>query len=82
LLDVGRPDKAEALLKTHRQIDSRCWIRRLMARARLPQDDAPAALTWIDRTLANDKGRSRRDEGVELRTSSAARAARRRPWTI
>jgi hypothetical protein len=67
LLDMGRGDKAEALLKAHRQFDSSCWIHRLMARARLAQDDAPAALTWIDRALADDKGISRRDEFLELR---------------
>ena len=38
-----------------------------MARARLAQDDAPAALTWIDRALADDKGVSRHDEFLELR---------------
>ncbi len=67
LLDMGRADKAEALLKAHRQFNSSCWIHRLMARARLAQNDAPAALTWIDRALADDKGRSRRDEFLELR---------------
>jgi hypothetical protein len=67
LLDMGRADKAEALLKAHRQFDSSCWIHRLMARARLAQNDAPAALTWIDRALADDKGVSRHDEFLELR---------------
>jgi hypothetical protein len=38
-----------------------------MARARLAQGDAPAALTWIDRALADDKGVSRHDEFRELR---------------
>jgi hypothetical protein len=63
LLEVGRAHKAEALLKTHRQIDSSCWIHRLMARARLAQHDAPAALTWIDRALARPTGRSTRAAG-------------------
>ena len=67
LLDMGRAERAEALLKAHRQFDSSCWIHRLMARARLAQDDAPAALAWIDRALADDKGVSRRDEFLELR---------------
>jgi hypothetical protein len=67
LLDMGRAEKAEALLKAHRQFDSNCWIHRLMTRARLAQDDAPAALTWIDRALAGDKGVSRHDEFLELR---------------
>lgn len=67
LLDMGRAGKAEALLKAHRQFDSSCWIHRLMARARFAQDDAPAALTWIDRALADDKGVSRHDEFLELR---------------
>jgi len=67
LLDMGRAEKAEALLKAHRQFDSSCWIHRLMARARLAQDDAPGALTWIDRALADDKGVSRHDEFRELR---------------
>lgn len=67
LLDMGRADKAEALLKAHRQFDSSCWIHRLMARARLAQDDAPAALIWINRALADDKGVSRHDEFLELR---------------
>jgi hypothetical protein len=38
-----------------------------MAQARLAQDDAPAALTWIARALADDKGVSRHDEFLELR---------------
>jgi hypothetical protein len=69
LLDMCRAEKAEALLKAHRQFDSSCWIHRLMARARLAQDDAPAALTWIDRALADDKCViiSRHDEFRELR---------------
>src|SRR5271165_2171583 len=52
LLDMGRTDKAEAMLKAHRRFDSSCWIHRLMARARLAQNDAAAALTWINRALA------------------------------
>lgn len=67
LLDMGRPEKAENLLKPHRQFDSSCWIHRLMARARLAQGDAPTALTWIDRALGDDKGISRHDEFRELR---------------
>jgi hypothetical protein len=38
-----------------------------MARAGLAQHDAPAALTWIDRALADDKAISRHDEFLELR---------------
>jgi hypothetical protein len=67
LLEMGRAGKAEVLLKGHRHLDSSCWIHRLMARARLAQDDAPAALIWIDRALADDKGVSRHDEFRELR---------------
>jgi hypothetical protein len=67
LLDMGRAEKAEILLKAHRQFDSSCWIHRLMARARLAQGDAPMALTWIDRALSDDKGVSRHDEFRELR---------------
>jgi uncharacterized protein HemY len=67
LLDMGRADQAEALLKAHRQLESSCWIHRLMARTRLAQNDAPAALIWIERALADDKGVSRHDEFLELR---------------
>jgi hypothetical protein len=67
LLDMSRPVEAETLLKTHRQFNSSCWIHRLMARARLAQDDAPAALTWINRALQDDRGASRHDEFLELR---------------
>lgn len=67
LLDMGQAEKAETLLKAHRQFDSNCWIHRLMARARLAQNDAPAALIWIDRALADEKGGSRHDEFRELR---------------
>lgn len=49
------------------QFDTSCWIHRLIARARLAQGDAPAALIWIDRALADDKGISRHDEFLELR---------------
>ena len=67
LLDIGRADRAETLLKAHRQLSSSCWIHRLMARARLAQDDAPVALTWINRALADVKGVSGHDEFLELR---------------
>jgi len=67
LLDMGQAEKAETLLKAHRQFDSNCWIHRLMARARLAQNDAPAALIWIDRALVDEKGVSRHDEFRELR---------------
>jgi hypothetical protein len=67
LLDMRRPQEAEALLRTHKGFDLSCWIHRLMARARLGQYDAPGALAWIDRALADDKGVSRHDEFLELR---------------
>ncbi len=67
LLDMGRPGEAEALLKTHRSFDSSCWIDRLMARARVAQNDAAAALIWINQALADDEGISRHDEFLELR---------------
>lgn len=67
LLDMGRAAEAEPMLKAHRQFESSCWIHRLMARARLAQDDARAALIWINRALADTKGISRHDEFLELR---------------
>lgn len=67
LLDMGRAVEAEALLKTHKWLDSSCWIHRLMARARLAQSDAPGALTWINRALTDRRGVSRHDEFLELR---------------
>ncbi|ACB95927.1 hypothetical protein Bind_2314 [Beijerinckia indica subsp. indica ATCC 9039] len=67
LLDMGRHAEAEVLLGAHQHFASSCWIQRLMARARLAQDDAPTALTWINRALADDRCSSRHDEFLELR---------------
>jgi hypothetical protein len=67
LLDMGRAGEAEAKLRGHRQFDSSCWIHRLMARARLAQDDGQTALVWINRALADEKGNGRHDEFLELR---------------
>jgi hypothetical protein len=82
LLDIGRAEQAEILLRARAQFDSNCWIHRLMARARLLQNDPPAALTWIDRALANDKCVVDTMSFGSCVTKSAERLATRTLWTI
>jgi tetratricopeptide (TPR) repeat protein len=67
LLDMGQAEAAERLLRAHKQLETSCWVQRLIARARLAQGDPSEALTWIDRALTDANGVSRHDEFLHLR---------------
>jgi tetratricopeptide (TPR) repeat protein len=67
LLDMGRSVEAEAMLRRRDDLETNCWVCRLMARARLGQNDPAGALIWIDRALDDDKCDSRFFEFRALR---------------
>ena len=67
LLDMGRPDQAEPLLRDRPDVDRSEWIQRLMARARLDQGFPAEAFEWIDRALAKLNTDHFRSEFLELR---------------
>lgn len=67
LIEMGRPAEGEALLREREDLETSEWIQRLMARARLAQDDAPDALMWIDKALDRLKAEHFRSEFLELR---------------
>jgi hypothetical protein len=64
---MGRSAEGEALLREREDLEASEWIQRLMARARLAQGDAPAALSWIDKALSRLKAAQFRSEFLELR---------------
>lgn len=67
LIDMGRPDAAEALLRERKNLDSNEWIQRLMARVRLARGAPDEALGWIDKALAKLDNEHFRSEFLELR---------------
>lgn len=67
LLDIGRPDKAEPLLRDRPDVGRSEWIQRLMARARLEQGFPAEALEWIDKALTKLTTDHFRSEFLELR---------------
>lgn len=67
LLDMGRSVEAEAMLRQRDDLETNGRVYRLMARARLGQDDPADALIWIDRALGDEKCDSRFFEFRALR---------------
>lgn len=67
LIDMGRPDAAEVLLRERNDLDSSQWIQRLMARVRLARGAPDEALGWIDNALAKLDNEHFRSEFLELR---------------
>jgi hypothetical protein len=67
LIDMGRPAEAETMLRARDDLTTSCWAQRLMAHARIDQNDPTEALTWIDQALTDSKGESRYFEFRELR---------------
>ncbi|WCA62364.1 hypothetical protein G6M16_024280 (plasmid) [Agrobacterium tumefaciens] len=66
LIDMGRPEAAEAILQELTPLDTE-WLERLMARSRLAQGDPIAAKEWIERALTKLKAERFRSEFLELR---------------
>ncbi|TPM98599.1 NB-ARC domain-containing protein [Mesorhizobium sp. B2-1-5] len=66
LIDMGKPEDAETILREKTSVDSE-WLERLMARCRLGQSDAVGALNWVDSALAKLTAERFRSEFLELR---------------
>ncbi len=67
LIDMDRAPEAEAHLRPRDDLETSEWIQRLMARARLAQQDAAGALGWIDKALERLKATHFLSEFLELR---------------
>ena len=67
LIDMGRSEESEQLLRSRGDLEDNEWVQRLMARARLAQGDAENALVWIDRALKKLKAEQHRSAFLELR---------------
>ncbi|QKC97154.1 ATP-binding protein [Mesorhizobium sp. NZP2298] len=66
LIDMGRPETAEGILRKLTSLDTE-WLERLMARSRLAQGDAGEAKEWIEKALIKLKAERFRSEFLELR---------------
>ncbi|WP_461478025.1 NB-ARC domain-containing protein [Mesorhizobium jarvisii] len=66
LIDMGKPEDAETILREKTTLDTE-WLERLMARCRLGQSDAVGALNWVDSALAKLTAERFRSEFLELR---------------
>ncbi len=66
LIDMGKPEDAETILRQKTSLDTE-WLERLMARCRLGQADADGALKWVDSALAKLSAERFRSEFLELR---------------
>lgn len=64
LIEMGEPGRAETILK---DLETNCWVQRLLAKALLAQDNPAAALPLIDMAIADPKGASKYYEFLELR---------------
>jgi hypothetical protein len=67
LIEMGRSAEGEVLLRGRDDLETSEWIQRLMARARLAQNDPVGALTWINQALSRLKAEHFRSEFLELR---------------
>lgn len=67
LIDMDRAPEAERELGARDDLETSEWIQRLMARARLAQQDPAGALAWIDKALERLKAAHFLSEFLELR---------------
>lgn len=58
LIEMGRVAEAETILANREDLETSCWIQRLMARAMLGLGRPAEALGWIDRALGEQACRS------------------------
>jgi tetratricopeptide (TPR) repeat protein len=67
LIELGRADEAERLLRARGDLETNCWVQRLMALALARQSKSEEASIWIDRALDDEACSSRFHEFWDLR---------------